>query len=513
MTDVFMGTADEPTGGGAGEKGLKSGALGMLSSIVIGVASTAPGYSLAATLGFVIAVVGVKSPSIMIAAFIPMGLSAAAYYYFNRADPDCGTSFSWVTRAFGPVTGWITGWAIIIADLLVMGSLAQIAGSYTFKLVGADGLADDVFWVTVLGVIFIAGMSYICYVGIEVSAKTQYGLLAMEMITLTAFAVVALGKVAFGNPPGALTPELSWLWPGGLTLSEFTEGVLLAIFIYWGWDTCVSVNEESEDSTEGPGKAAVISTVVLLGIYVIVTVAAQAYGGVDALADSDDVLSVLAHDVLGPFDKLLIIAVLTSAAASCQTTILPAARTQLSMAAKRAIPTYFGKINEKGLTPGTSTVWFGIIACVWYAGLTRLSIDVEIDVLGDSILSLGLMIAFYLGITGFACVWYYRKHLFDSFQRFVAFALLPGLSGILLLLVFIKSCIDYSDPANSESGESWFGWGPPLVIAIGFLILGVVLMIVQWVANPDFFKRKRELPSIDIVEGRAVAEGSLIVEE
>ena len=91
------------------DKGLKTGALGMASSVVIGVASTAPAYSLAATLGLVAAAVGLYSPAIMIVAFIPMLLIAAAYYYMNKADPDCGTSFSWVTRALGPQTGFITG--------------------------------------------------------------------------------------------------------------------------------------------------------------------------------------------------------------------------------------------------------------------------------------------------------------------------------------------------------------------------------------------------------------------
>ena len=127
--------------------------------------------------------------------------------------------------------------------------------------------------------------------------------------------------------------------------SALAAGLILGIFIYWGWDSTVSVNEESADPTEGPGKAAVVSTIVLLGIYVLVSVSAQAYHGVGFLKDnSDDVLSSLGTDVLGsPLDKLLIIAVLTSASASCQTTILPATRSALSMAAKRAAPRTSGR--------------------------------------------------------------------------------------------------------------------------------------------------------------------------
>ena len=126
------------------DKGLKRGALGLVASIVIGVASTAPAYSLAASLGFVVAtqngdgIVGVKAPAIMLLAFVPMFLIAIAYQQLNSAEPDCGTTFTWATRAFGPRAGWMGGWGIIAADVIVMANLAQIAGSYTFQLLGLD---------------------------------------------------------------------------------------------------------------------------------------------------------------------------------------------------------------------------------------------------------------------------------------------------------------------------------------------------------------------------------------
>src|SRR6266536_1855879 len=122
-----------PTGG---EPSLKRGAISFISSVVIGVASTAPGYSLAAVLGLLTAVVGFQAPAIMIIAFLPMLCIALAYNYMNRADPDCGTTFSWVTKALGPRAGWIGGWAIIVADVIVMANLAQIAGLYSFQLFG-----------------------------------------------------------------------------------------------------------------------------------------------------------------------------------------------------------------------------------------------------------------------------------------------------------------------------------------------------------------------------------------
>ena len=116
------------------EKGLKTGALGLVSATVMGVASTAPAYSLAATLGLIVAVVGLGSPIVAVLAFIPIFLTSIGYSELNKADPDCGTTFTWAARAFGPKTGWAGGWAIVAADVLVMASLAQVAGQYVFLL-------------------------------------------------------------------------------------------------------------------------------------------------------------------------------------------------------------------------------------------------------------------------------------------------------------------------------------------------------------------------------------------
>src|SRR4051812_27947792 len=492
---------------GVVDKGLKKDALGFVSSCVIGVASPAPGSSLAASLGFVVAVagIGLQAPAILLIAFVPMLLIASAYYYMNRADPDCGTTFSWATRALGPSTGWIGGWAIIVADVIVMANLAQIAGLYSFLLVGWQSAADSTFAVTVVGVVWIAIMTWICLVGIELSARTQVGLLGAEILTLALFSAVALVKVAAGTAgPDAVDPSLSWLNPFAVdSTSALVSGVLISVFIYWGWDSTVTVNEESRDATEGPGKAALLATVILLAIYVVVAYAAQAYGGTQQLIDNaDDVLSVLGTQVFGsPLDKILIIAVLTSAAASTQTTILPTARTSLSMARAGAMPESLGRIHPRFLTPDFSTILMGTLSIVWYVGLTIVSENI----LFDSIAALGLMIAFYYGMTGFACTVYYRRRLTESLKSFLLIGVGPTLGGLMLTAIFFKSCYDLSKPENSDSGDSWFGLGPPLVIGVGFLLLGVVLMLVWRAGHEDFFKRRREVAG-DPLQGPTVVE-------
>ncbi len=482
-----MTTTEEPQ---ALDKGLKSGALGFVSSVVIGVASTAPGYSLAASLGVVAAAVGFASPAIMWVAFIPMFFIAASYYAMNRVDPDCGTTFIWVTRGLGPWVGWISGWALLIADVLVMASLSQIAGKYSFLLVGADGAANNTVAVTVIGVIWIIVMSWICYVGIEISARTQWFLLGAEIFVLVVFAVVALARVYAGSFADSVHPSLSWLNPFSLSTGALSAGVLTAVFIYWGWDTAVAVNEETEDASRTPGKAAVASTILLLAIYVVVAIAAQAVHGPGFLVhNQDDVLSALGSSVLPTgLDKLLIIAVLTSASASTQTTILPATRATLSMAAHGAAPKSFASITPRYLTPGVSTIWMGAVSIVWYVALTAVSQNI----LADSITATGLAIAFYLGITGVGCVVYFRKALLHDLRTFLIAGLGSALGAIMLGYVLVKSCIDLANPANSTSGESWLGIGAPLMIGILSVLVGVVLMFLQWRAAPAFFRRPLE---------------------
>ncbi|HEX4518267.1 MAG TPA: APC family permease [Gaiellaceae bacterium] len=489
-----------PEGSAAGDKGLKTGALSYVTNIVVGVASTAPAYSIAATLGFIVALkgVGVHAPAVMLVSFVPMFLVALGYKYLNRADPDCGTTFSWTTRAFGPWVGWFNGWAIFVADVLVMASLAVIAAQYTFLLFDWNSGATNHWALAIGATLWIVLMTWICYRGIELSARTQQFLLGAEIAILAAFAVVAIVKSYTSATAHSMHLSLSWFNPFDMSVSALVDGVLLGIFIYWGWDSGVSVNEETEDPAEAPGKAAVVSTVLLLLIYVTVSAAAQAYGGTTILANnSSDVLNVLGQGVFGsPWNKLLIIAVLTSAAASTQTTILPTARTTLSMARWGALPAAFGKIHPRYLTPTVSTIGMGGLSVVWTLLLVLL--NPAQDLLGDSVTAIGFAIAFYYGFTGFACAWYFRHELRRSPGVFFRVGFLPFLGGLLMAAIFVKALHDFNAPDYGYAAPI-AGIQVPLVIGIGALLLGLPLMVLCWLRLKPFFRRTTEVASPDIV--------------
>lgn len=468
-----------------GSKGLALGTLGLWGSVVIGLASTAPVYSLVATLGFVVMAVGAQAPIAFIVAFVPMLFIAFAYRELNRAVPDCGTTFTWATKAFGPWVGWLGGWGVAIAGIVVLANLAQVAGQYLWLLIGDGSLAQNVPLVTFTGVVFIAAMSWISYRGVEIGERIQNVLLAIQYIALALFVVVAFVKVATGDAPNATPVSLDWFNPLAFTdYSGFIEAVLLALFIYWGWDTCLALNEETKDPEKIPGRAAVLSTAILLVTYVGVTVAAMSFAGLGDSgiglaneANSSDVFLALKDPVLGPLSFVLVISVLVSAVSSTQTTILPTARGTLAMAAYKALPKRFGSVHPRFLTPSFSTFVMGVVAIVYYVGMTLISEDV----LRDSILSLGLAIAFYYGLTGFACVWFFRRELFQSAGNFFFKGLLPFLGGLMLAYAFVQSAIDMLAPDDSYS--LLLGVGGTFVVGIGSLLFGVVLMVV-WALVP-----------------------------
>jgi amino acid transporter len=472
-----------------GNKGLKAGALGYASNLVIAIASTAPAYSLAATLGFIVAVggVGVHAPAVLIVSFIPILFVSVGYRFFNLADPDAGTTFAWVTRAFGPQLGWINGWAIFLADIIVMASLSVIASNYTFLLFDSTAHPATI-WLILGSVAWIALMTWICYRGIELSARIQTLLLSLEIFTLFLFVVVALIKVYANSPAHSIHVSASWFNPFDLSWGALIDGVLLGIFIYWGWDSGVAVNEESRDPNRGPGKAAVVSTVILLLIYVAVSAAAQAYHGPAFLSgNSSDVLNALGTNVFGsPLDKLLIICVLTSASASTQTTILPTARTTLSMARWGAIPSAFGRVHPRFMTPSFSTLLMGALSILWTVALV--AFNPNQDVLGDTISALGFAVCFYYGFTGLACAVYYRRDLFKSVRNFFLAGLIPVAGGIMMAYVAIKAYGYYSTAGNNYS-KPFIGIQTPIFVGIGGLILGVVLMFASWPFFPKFFGR------------------------
>ncbi|WP_366180372.1 APC family permease [Actinomyces timonensis] len=425
--------------------------------------------------------------------------------------PDSGTSFTWGTRAFGPWVGWMNGWGLIVATVVVLSNLAAIAVDFFYLLIAQmtrrpaiAELADNVWVNTLTCLVFIALATWIAYRDMNTTQKVQYWLVGFQLTVFLGFGAVAVFRYFTGSAVNPTPFRLEWLNPFAVdSVRTFVAGVSLSLFIYWGWDVSLTVNEETDNASSTPGRAAVLTVMTIVSVYMFVTIASMMFAGMgeDGIglgnpAIQDNVFFALARPVLGPFAILMSTAVLISSAASLQSTFVSPARTLLSMGYYRAMPENLSKISPRFLTPGRATVVSAIAASAFYTLLRFVSTTV----LWDTVQTLGAMIAFYYGLTAFAAVWYFRGQWFRSMRCFVFKLVSPGLGGLILFSLLGLTLKDSLDPSYG-SGSQVFGVGLVFVLTLVLILLGAVLMLVQYVRAPAFFR------------GEVIARSDAVTEE
>ncbi|NMR28426.1 APC family permease [Crystallibacter degradans] len=483
---------------GLSRKGLKGGTVGLLGAVVIGVSCIAPAYTLTASLGPTIAEVGVQLPAIFLVGFIPMLLVALGYRELNNAMPDSGTSFTWATRAFGPWVGWMGGWGLVAATIIVLSNLAAVAVEFFYLMLAQvtgnaslAALAESVPLNIATTLVFISLACWVSYRGMETTKKLQYILVGFQLLVLAWFAVAAFVHVGNGTAFDASAISAEWFNPFAVdSFSTFAAGVSLSIFIYWGWDVTLTMNEETKDPEKTPGRAAAATIFVIVVLYMLMALAVLSYAGIGTEGlgagnpeNQESIFAALAGPVLGPFAILMSLAVLSSSAASLQSTFVSPARTMLAMGHYRALPASYGRISPRFKSPGYATVAAAIASGAFYT-VTRVLSE---NALWDTITALGMMICFYYGVSALACVWYFRAEAFAGARNFFFKFLSPLLGGIILLVMFFQTAKDSLDPAYG-SGSSVGGVGLVFILGCGVILLGAVLMFVMYKRHPGFFR-------------------------
>ena len=456
--------------------------LSLGQAVAVGINTTSPAYSLAAILAPMAALVGYATPIVLIVSFIPMALTSLAFLYLNRRDPDCGTTFSWVTRAMGPIPGFMAGWVITAAGVLVLGSLAETAVTYGLLLVGLDGLAANRVVVIAGAAVLIMLMVVLAIVGSDSSIRLQSVLTYVQIGILLAFGGFAFyTAMEYGLP--SFTSE--WVNPLEYGVAPLVAAMLLGVFAFWGWEAATNLSEECRKPSDA-GKAGLLSTVILLITYVLVAISVVLYLGQSdffPVGESGLVLVDMSGSVFGPLAFLVLLAVATSALASTQTTMVPGSRAVLSMARRGALPAKLGLVSPRFKTPYVSLSMLAAIAAAWYVFVSSISETAMLDTLS----SLGILVAFYYSLTGIACVVYYRRHVRQSIKGFLMVGVGPILGSLGLAFMLVAAVQSLWDPANSASGVAWAGLSPPLVIAAAMFGIGVLVLVIRRITAPAFF--------------------------
>ena len=466
----------------------KTEGLTLMQAVAVGVNTTSPAFSLAAILAPMALLVGYATPIVLVVSFVPMALTSLAFMYLGRRDPDCGTTFSWVSRAIGPKSGFLAGWAIAAAGVLVLGSLAETAVTYGLLTFGLDSLAANRTLILVCAAGLIVLMTGLSILGSDSSIRLQTILTFTQVGILLGFAVAA-GVLAVRSTLPVFNSD--WYNPLAYGLEPLIAAMLLGVFAFWGWEAATNLSEECRRPSDA-GKAGVLSTLILLSTYLLVAIFVVIYlgeSGFYPVGESGLVLVDMSGVVLGPFAFLVLLAVALSAVASTQSTMVPGSRAVLSMARRGALPARLGLTHPRFKSPWVSLMLLGGLAATWYLVVSSISENALVDTLS----SLGILVAFYYSITGLACVFYYRKHIHGSVKGFLLVGVGPILGSIGLAFMLVVGVRSVSDPASSASGVPWLGLAPPLAIAALMMLLGLIVLFVRRLRSPDFFLNSREV--------------------
>ena len=420
---------------------LKKGALGLWDDTVIAVSSTAPAYSIATSTALLVAAVGLAGPAVVWVAFLPVTGIAFAYYYMNRVEPpNCGAAYHWAAKALHPFAGFGNGWVVIMTDLFFMAFAGPQGGAALLQLFNAWGLNSvggvditpaNTNLTIIVGVGFLALVTYMVLVGIKIAATFQWVLLATEYLIVLGFSIIGFFH------KGGSGFDLNWLNPLSIgSWSAFASAMVVAVFFYWGWDTAANLNEETEDGSENPGRAGVIGMFLLLVLFVIAGISIQeTLTPAEISANSATTLTAFADKLVGnQWGSLAIIAFLSSTVATLQTTLLPSVRTAFAMGRDGMLGPMWAVVHPKWQTPWIGTLVMGGLAAA--ISLATIGLGSSLGaIVGAGVNAIGVLVAFYYGLVGISSVVYYRHALTRNIKGLFFAGVFPLFGALSLFAV------------------------------------------------------------------------------
>ena len=473
-------------------KGLKKGSVSLVGAVSIGLAATAPAYSLTGALGHGAAEAGYQLPVVFIIAVVPMFFVALAYKHLTDAAPDAGTVFTWGSKAIRPHIGWIGGYALLLSSVLAG---VGAAGITVNAITTALGLENSSNWVQMgIAAAFILTTTALVARGAEESSRTTVLLTVIQYGGLILFAaILVINVVRRDRNPSA--EAFSWDWFNPFAIDSFAAllgGFLVAVFIFWGFDAALSMSEETAGAPGQSGKSGITAIVITVITYVVIGVAALAFAGTDPTsslsltheANIDDVFSAMAREAVGPQGAVAAALIIgLSAFSATISTVMSTVRSVLSMATYKALPQRFASVDQVVQTPKFATWFIGMTTLAIYCGLTWFSDSI----VEDCVYSVGIAIITYYSVVALSSVLYFWDTAFASWRTAFGQVILPGIAALILIPVGVTEAYNMAQPDNS-SGASLAGVGIVFIIGVASLLFGVLLMILWNLKSPAFFR-------------------------
>ncbi|ACB94227.1 APC family permease [Beijerinckia indica] len=443
-----------------GGLGLKPDALSLPEAVIMGIAGTAPAYSMAATTATLIAVTGILAPaSLLICGLVMFGV-AFAFLHLTRLDPNAGAAYIWVKQTLHPVLGFFAGWAMLVMSALFMVSGTVPAATAMLQIL-APGFVQNMMAVTLVAAFLMILIGLIVLKGIKLSSHFQVILTLIE-VGIVAGLIIAALFASFAHPAHALSFGL--LLGQDFTPSLFVSGALVAVYFYAGWDVTANLNEETRNPKRSGGVASVLAMLALMLMLIGFSAACLLTLSDDDIqkAGTDIVTTVAARILPAPWSSLAVIAVVLSTIGTLETNILQFTRTLFAMARDGVFARRYARVHAVHQTPWLSTVLVTAIGL----GLLLLSSSFSSvsAIMKASASALGFQIAFYYALSCLACAWCLRRG-FRSSQILLTGILWPLISALFLFGVAIGSLPTFD--------------GVTLFVSLGSLAFGAVPLLLS----------------------------------
>ena len=437
---------------------LKSDSLSFFESLIMGVAGSAPGFSIAVAISGLLATAGFASPNAVLIFALPMLGIALAYKGLNQKFASAGAAYEWTKIGFGKPFGYFSGWALLIATMVFMVAGSVPLGTATIDLINPS-LADHVLLTTSIGAFWFVGIGLVLIAGIEITSKVQVVMSSIELLILFSISVAAFVRTATGH---AVNP-FSWAWFGfHYSRASFASSALIVVFLYWGWDVTANLSEETRnDRPNAAGNGGFLSVFVTIASFAAFTAATlMLFSLRDASGFSDNLIFRVAAAAglgkAGGYAAALVM--ILSGVATLETSMLQFSRTLFAMGRDRALPGYFGQVHARTVTPvRTMYLLLAVGLAMIFASSFMPSIA---SILADSVNAIAVQVSYYYGLAGLVCAWLYRDSHRESPVTFLQYAAAPALSAIALMTLGVYAISTFDTTSR--------------IVGIGGLIGGVL---------------------------------------
>jgi amino acid transporter len=459
---------------------LEPNAIGTTQDTIIGMASSAPAATMAVTMAGLAAAAAYGGGPVILLCGVPMLIIANSYRRLNLWNANCGASFEWVGRAINPYLGFMTGWLMLAGYIVGTISVVVVLSPAVLAVFGATASSA---WPNIgISTILIIVMLVIAVAGIRITARTQVAMAVFEYIVLVGVSIWGLVYV-LSHHAGTFPITSAWFSLSGIGgKGDLTAGLLIAVFMYSGWDATIYVNEEVKHRRVNPGRAAVFAVAILVVLYILPQMGLQGVASPANLQANASSALIYVTQVIGGsvWAKVMAFALVLSVIASTGTGIVASSRIAYGMASHRVLPPVLGQISRRFNTPAIGSIIIAVIliAATWAELLSTSIANVFTDVVSVT----GLLFACFYVLTALAAIVYYRRRIFSRVWDSLLVGLLPLASAAFLAWVVVKSL------QNAPNAQRY--------ALIGIVVAGLIMMFVaRFVLRSQFFQLPRESAS------------------